>query len=96
MVKWRGSVSHPTKSVMSFLKSRQLIQRGCLAHLAHIRDTSVVTPMLESIPVVSEFSEVFLTDLPGLPPDRDIDFYIKGRRALNLFTFFHIVWHWLN
>ena len=32
--------------------------------------------MLESIPVVSEFSEVFSTDLPGLPPDRDIDFCI--------------------
>ena len=32
--------------------------------------------MLESIPVVSEFSEVFSTDLPDLPPDRDIDFCI--------------------
>ena len=34
--------------------------------------------MLESIPVVSEFSEVFPTDLPGLPPDPDIDFCIDG------------------
>ena len=32
--------------------------------------------MLESIPVVSEFSEVFPIDFPGLPPDRDIDFCI--------------------
>ena len=32
--------------------------------------------MLESIPVVSEFSEVFPTNLPSLPPDRDIDFCI--------------------
>ena len=47
-----------------------------MAYLAHIRDTSIETPMVESIPVVSEFSEVFLTDLPGLPLDRDIDFCI--------------------
>ena len=32
--------------------------------------------MLESIPVVSEFSEVFPTNLSGLPPDRDIDICI--------------------
>ncbi|XP_069152102.1 uncharacterized protein [Solanum lycopersicum] len=58
LVEWRGSLSHPHKDVISFLKARQLVQRGCLAYLAHIRDTSVETPMLESIPVVSEFSEL--------------------------------------
>ena len=62
--------------MISFLKARQLVQRGCLAFLGHIRDTNVETPMLESIPVVSEFSEVFLLDFPGLPPDRDIGFCI--------------------
>ncbi|XP_069144625.1 uncharacterized protein [Solanum lycopersicum] len=76
IVEWRGSLSHPSKGVISFLKARQLVQRGCLAYLAHIRDTSIETPMLESIPVVSEFSEVFPIDFPGLPPDRDIDFCI--------------------
>ena len=47
-----------------------------MAYLAHIRDTSIETPILESIPEVSEFSEVFPTDLLDLPPDRDIDFCI--------------------
>ncbi|XP_069149936.1 uncharacterized protein [Solanum lycopersicum] len=76
IVEWRGTLSHPSKGVISFLRALQLVQRGCLAYLAHIRDTSIETPMLESIPVVSEFLEVFSTDLPGLPPDRDIDFCI--------------------
>ncbi|XP_069145670.1 uncharacterized protein [Solanum lycopersicum] len=74
IVECRGTLSYPSKGVISFLKARQLVQRGSLAYLAHIRDTSIETPMLESIPVVSEFSEVFPTDLRGLPPDRDIDF----------------------
>ncbi|XP_069154563.1 uncharacterized protein [Solanum lycopersicum] len=76
IVEWRGTLSHPSKGVISFLKARQFVQRGCLAYLAHIRDTSIETPMLKSIPVVSEFSEVFSIDFPGLPPDRDIDFCI--------------------
>ena len=32
---------------------------------------------LEDIPVVREFSDVFLEDLPGIPPDREIDFQIE-------------------
>ncbi|XP_027768988.1 uncharacterized protein LOC114074926 [Solanum pennellii] len=52
------------------------LKRGCLAYLAHIRDTNVETPMLESILVVSEFSEVVPTDLPSLLQDYDIDFCI--------------------
>ena len=87
IVEWRGSLSHPSKGVISFLKARQLVQRGCLAYLANIRDTSIETPMLESIPVVSEFSEVFPIDLPGLPPDRDIDFCIDvepGTRPISI------------
>jgi hypothetical protein len=32
---------------------------------------------LENIPVVCEYPDVFLDDLPGMPPDRDIEFVIK-------------------
>jgi hypothetical protein len=32
---------------------------------------------LEDIKVVNEYSDVFLDDLPGMPPDRDIEFSIE-------------------
>ncbi|XP_070024624.1 uncharacterized protein [Nicotiana sylvestris] len=34
------------------------------------------SPMIDSAPVVWEFADVFPYDLPGMPPDRDIDFCI--------------------
>ena len=35
------------------------------------------SPDLSSIPVVYEFPNVFPEDLPGLPPDRDVEFAIE-------------------
>ena len=32
---------------------------------------------IEDIPVVHEYADVFLDDLPGMPPDRDIEFVIE-------------------
>ena len=32
---------------------------------------------LEDIPVVCEYADVFSDDLPGMPPDRDIEFVIE-------------------
>ena len=32
---------------------------------------------IEDIPVVHEYADVFLNDLPGMPPDRDIEFVIE-------------------
>ncbi|WMV14263.1 hypothetical protein MTR67_007648 [Solanum verrucosum] len=49
---------------------------GCLAYLAHIRNIEVEFSSIESIPIVSEFKEVFHIDLPGMPPDRDINLCI--------------------
>jgi hypothetical protein len=38
---------------------------------------AVQTTLLAKIPVVCEFLEVFLDELPGLPPDRDVEFAIE-------------------
>jgi hypothetical protein len=37
----------------------------------------VVAKSIEEIPVVREFSDVFPDDLPGMPPERDIEFKIE-------------------
>ncbi|XP_049406234.1 uncharacterized protein LOC125869865 [Solanum stenotomum] len=41
-----------------------------------VRDVDSKTPTLESVPIVNEFPKVFPDDLPGIPPEREIDFDI--------------------
>ncbi|KAH0661218.1 hypothetical protein KY284_026149 [Solanum tuberosum] len=41
-----------------------------------VKDSSFETPILESIPGDNEFPEVFLQDLPRVPPEREINFGI--------------------
>jgi hypothetical protein len=37
---------------------------------------------LEDIPIACEFPDVFLEDLPGMPPDRDIEFVIERQPGM--------------
>ena len=61
---------------ISYLKARKMISKCYLYHLVRVNDSSLKTPTLESVPVVCEFTEVFPKDLPGVPPERKIDFGI--------------------
>ncbi|WMV37353.1 hypothetical protein MTR67_030738 [Solanum verrucosum] len=73
--------------ILFCLRGKKLIGQGCLAYLAHIRDVEIEALSIEFIPVVSEFREVFPNDLPGMPPDRDIDFCIdleSGTRPISI------------
>jgi hypothetical protein len=36
-----------------------------------------IIPKIQDIPVVCEFPDVFPEDLPGLPPERDVEFVIE-------------------
>jgi hypothetical protein len=36
-----------------------------------------IIPEIQDIPVVCEFPDVFLEELPGLPPERDVEFVIE-------------------
>nr|XP_016470475.1 PREDICTED: uncharacterized protein LOC107792759 [Nicotiana tabacum] len=53
-----------------------MVSKGCLAYLAHIINPESEPPALQSVPVVRKFLEVFPDNLPGLPPERIIDFGI--------------------
>lgn len=59
-----------------------MIERGCLSILGHVCYTSVATLLhMNSIYIVHEFTGVFLMDLLGMPPYRDIyyDFNVEPR-----------------
>ena len=53
-----------------------MIAKGCIYHLVQVRDENSETPSIESVSVVNEFLDVFPEDLPGIPPEREIEFGI--------------------
>ncbi|XP_074323502.1 uncharacterized protein LOC141660418 [Apium graveolens] len=65
-----------TKKFLTMVQTKRLLRQGCGAYLAHVVDTKRETPEIHTIPVVNEFEDVFPKDLPGLPPDREIEFAI--------------------
>ncbi|KAH0765418.1 hypothetical protein KY285_001289 [Solanum tuberosum] len=73
---WMSSSIGPKGHVISYLKARKLVSKGCVFHLVRVNDSSVETPPIESVPVVSEFPKIFPDDLPGVPSEREIDFGI--------------------
>ncbi|XP_070013716.1 uncharacterized protein [Nicotiana sylvestris] len=75
-LEWKGSTVDTSSRVISFLKARHMVEKGCLAYISYVWDTTAESPMIDSVLVVQEFADVFPSDLPGMPSDRDIDFYI--------------------
>ena len=55
--------------------------------MSHLRDDTSQVPPTESVSIVREFLDVFPADLPGMPPNRDIDFCIdleSGTRPISI------------
>ncbi|XP_070046857.1 uncharacterized protein [Nicotiana tomentosiformis] len=86
-LEWRGSLGHTPSRAISFLKAQQMVEKGCLAHLAFVRHVSVDTATIGSFPVVREFPDIFHVVLAGMPPDRDIDFgidFVTGTQSISI------------
>ncbi|XP_070055204.1 uncharacterized protein [Nicotiana tomentosiformis] len=75
-IECRGALDYVPSRVISFLKVQCMVEKGCNAYLSFVRDVSVDTPTVESVPVVRDYLDAFSEDLSGMPPDRDIDFSI--------------------
>ncbi|XP_070039537.1 uncharacterized protein [Nicotiana tomentosiformis] len=71
-LEWRGILDYIPSIVVSFLKAHRMVEKSCDAYLAFVRDVSADTSTVELVPVVRNFPDVFLADLPGMPPNRDI------------------------
>ena len=59
------------------MEARRFLRKGCKAFLALILDSKREQVNLENIPVISEFPDVFLKELPGIPPEREVDLSIE-------------------
>ncbi|KAI3669398.1 hypothetical protein L6452_40633 [Arctium lappa] len=62
--------------LISMIKARQCLAKGCVGFLAYVLDVKKEKKGLESVPVVCEYPEVFPEDLTTLPPDRHVEFRI--------------------
>ncbi|XP_068304168.1 uncharacterized protein [Pyrus communis] len=71
----------------------KLMQKRCVGFLAYVvtRDEPFLRP--EDVPVVKKFIDVFLEDLPGLPPARGIEFTIDLLPSTNPISLPHAEWY---
>ena len=76
VIRYQGDHSAVSPSLNSALTARKLLAKGCQGILAYVLDTKMKVPDLEEIPVVKDFPDVFLEELLGLPPDKEIEFGI--------------------
>ena len=76
MIRYQGNRSDILPCLISALTARKLLAKGCQGILAYMLDTKMKVPNLGEIPVVKDFLDVFPEELPGLPPDREIEFGI--------------------
>nr|GFD37191.1 putative reverse transcriptase domain, aspartic peptidase domain protein [Tanacetum cinerariifolium] len=74
---YHGSLSGNPMQIILALQARTLLSHGCEGFLATIHDTTSEVPSIHDQPIVSEFSDVFPDELPGIPPVREVEFNIE-------------------
>ncbi|GJX91226.1 putative reverse transcriptase domain-containing protein [Tanacetum coccineum] len=62
--------------VISCIKARKYIEQGCHLFLAYVSKKKLKEKRLEDVPVICDFPKVFLDELLGLPPLRQVEFQI--------------------
>ena len=73
-----GESRKQPKAMISSMRAKKLLTHGCMGYLATIVDKSVEAKgNVEDVPIVRDFIDVFPEELPGLPPDREIQFEIE-------------------
>nr|GEZ41909.1 hypothetical protein [Tanacetum cinerariifolium] len=71
-----GDRNQSCLKIISCIKARKYIKNGCELFLAQVTGTVSKEKRVEDVPIIHDFPEVFLEDLPGLPPPRQVEFHI--------------------
>ena len=75
-VKFRGIRKELSSNMISAMAAQRMLRKGCQGYLAYVVETEKEGTLVEEIPVVREFPDVFPDDIAGLPPDREVEFTI--------------------
>ena len=73
----QGIRSESIAKVISAIEAQRFLRKGCEAFLALILDSKREQVNFENIPMIREFLDVFLEELPGVPPEREVDISIE-------------------
>ncbi|XP_071740266.1 uncharacterized protein [Rutidosis leptorrhynchoides] len=73
----QGEGQRRPASICTYARARRLVSSGCAAFLAHVIDSRKESKSIKDIPIVNEFEDVFPDDLPGIPPERQVEFRIE-------------------
>ncbi|KAA3483342.1 vacuolar protein sorting-associated protein 35B-like [Gossypium australe] len=63
--------------MISHVTAQRYVRKRYEAYLAFVLNTKETGLKIESVPIVCEYLNVFLEELPGLPPVREIEFGIE-------------------
>jgi len=75
-IQYKGGDPTTTVAIITSAKACKLIGKGCAAYLCAVTASETLESNLGRILVVQDFPQVF-QEVPGLPPDREIEFAIE-------------------
>ena len=75
-VKFRGLHRELSSNIISAMAAQRMLRKGCQGYLAYVVETEKEGILVDEIPVVREFPDVFPDDITGLPPEREVEFTI--------------------
>ncbi|KAM1121635.1 hypothetical protein ACFX19_003335 [Malus domestica] len=75
-VAFAGERSRVRHGVIFAIRAKKLLEKGCQGYLAYVVLNDNVPSSVEDVRMGRHFPDVFPDDLPGLPPDRYVEFTI--------------------
>ena len=84
------------QNLIAAITARKMFRRKCRSYLAVIRNVEAGTGAVKNVLVVCEFPDVFLEELPGLPPEGEIEFCIDVVPGTYPISMLPYIWHLQN
>ncbi|XP_071681175.1 uncharacterized protein [Lolium perenne] len=78
MVKYKGHIDCARQAITMTAEDGEVVEHvATMPSSKALCKKSVASPALHEVPIVCEYPDVFPDELPGMPPDRDIEFIIE-------------------